>query len=205
MNISKYFVKESELTDSKKSTEESLFNGDIYPNNEELLDGENNNKNKDNKSEQANKIDNIQNIEKEFNEFLHEKSESKVEVNYSPEKNDEIPCPLKEKYTYDPYLESNLLNRFFFYWAYKIIKMFKIYKLEITDLGKPAQRNNAKTILYEIKRIWEDLGYKNYENYALLRTILRANIYTLFIIMILSILQAGLDYFSVKIIKQFID
>ena len=45
MNISKYFVKESELTDSKKSTEESLFNGDIYPNNEELLDGENNNKN----------------------------------------------------------------------------------------------------------------------------------------------------------------
>ena len=164
-----------------------------------------NNNDKDSQIEQPIKMDNKKDTENEFSESLHEQSESKIEVNNLFEKNDEIPCPIKEKYTYDPYLESNLINRFFFYWAYKIIKMAKIYKLEITDLGKPAESNNAKTILNEIKRIWEDLGYKNYKNYALLRTILRANIYTLIIIMFLSILQAGLDYFSVKIIKQFID
>ena len=38
MNISKYFTKESNLIDSQKSNEESLFNGDINRNNEELLD-----------------------------------------------------------------------------------------------------------------------------------------------------------------------
>ena len=39
----------------------------------------------------------------------------------------------------------------------------------------------------------------------MLRTILRANFHSLIIIIFLSILQASLDYFSVKIIKQFID
>ena len=114
-------------------------------------------------------------------------------------------CPASERYTYDPYLESNFINRFFFYWAFSILRMAKKYRLKPTDLGTPAKSNNARIFAKHLHRIWDDLGYKNYENYALFRTVVRSNACALITVMILSALQAGLDYFSVIITKQFID
>jgi len=114
-------------------------------------------------------------------------------------------CPENERNTYDPYLDSNIINRFFFYWAFTILRMAKKYRLKTFDLGNPSSNNNARMFSKNLHRIWDDLGYKNYENYALFRTVVRVNGCALITVMILSAIQAGLDYFSVIITKQFID
>ena len=56
-----------------------------------------------------------------------------------------------------------------------------------------------------MKRVWDELGYKNCQNLALFKTVLRTNACALFTVMCLSGILAGLDYFSVIITKQFID
>ena len=203
MESTKNFTEEYEFNDSQRSTEDSLYNEDTYRNTEEFLDIERNNEDKHIEQLIKEEEENVK--ENKLNKGLDEQFESKINVKNSSEKNDKFSCPIDEKYTYDPYLESNFINRFFFYWAYKILKLSKKYKLKIKDLGKPASNNNANIFLNNFKRIWEDLGYKNYKKYALLRTILRANNYSIIQIMILSIFQAGLDYFSILITKQFID
>ena len=203
MNISKNFVEECEFNDSNKSTEESLNSEDNSQNNEEFIDIERNDKDK--QIAKLIKSEKEKDKENKLNKPSNVRSETKINVKNSPEKDDKTFCPLDEKYTYDPYLESNFINRFFFFWAYKILKIAKKYKLKITDLGKPAPSNNANNFLKDFNKIWEDLGYKNYKNYALLRTILRINIYSIILIIISSIFQAGLDYFSLIITKQFID
>ena len=160
MDVSKILTEEYDFNNSQKSTEESLFNEDIDKNGEEILDNEND---KDKQIEQLIKVEARRDKDKEVNTSLHEKIESKINIK-SFEKNNENYCPLKEKYNYDPYLESNIINRFFFYWPYNIIKLAKNYELKISDLGRPSKSNNSKYFLNDFKRIWEDLGYKNYKN-----------------------------------------
>jgi ABC-type multidrug transport system fused ATPase/permease subunit len=146
--------------------------------------------------------------EEDSNKLLQDKLLSKkYSKDDAPEvKEDEgIACPAAERYTYDPYLESNIFNRFIFYWAFSILRMAKKYRLKVTDLGTPAPSNNARIFAKNLHRIWDDLGYKNYQNYALFRTVVRSNACPLALVMLLSGMQAGLDYFSVIITKQFID
>ena len=141
----------------------------------------------------------------ESNKLLKDKITSQKKA-LSPQEEDEgMPCPPSERFQHDPYLESNPLSRFFFFWAYTILRMAKKYRLKTTDLGTPAQSNNARVFSKNLHRIWDDLGYKNYPNYALFRTVVRSNACALITVMILSAIQAGLDYFSVIITKQFID
>ena len=114
-------------------------------------------------------------------------------------------CPVNERYKYDPYLQSNIINRFFFFWAYKILKMAQKYRLVSSDLGKPSGKNDSHYFSQNLHRIWDVLGYKNIQSLALFKTVVRSNACSLVIVVILSALQAGLDYFSVIITKQFID
>ena len=116
-----------------------------------------------------------------------------------------IRCPEAERYKYDPYLESNIINRFFFHWAYIILKMARKYRLVASDLGKPSKKNDSHHFAQNLHRIWDDLGYKNIQSHALFKTVLRSNACSLVIVVILSGIQAGLDYFSVIITKEFID
>ena len=116
-----------------------------------------------------------------------------------------IRCPEAERYKYDPYLESNIINRFFFHWAYIILKMARKYRLVASDLGKPSKKNDSHYFAQNLHRIWDDLGYKNIQSHALFKTVLRSNACSLVIVVILSGIQAGLDYFSVIITKEFID
>jgi len=145
--------------------------------------------------------------EGESNKLLQEKIKfSKNDTKKGEiEEEEGMECPADERYTYDPYLGSNIINRFFFYWAFTILRMAKKYKLKTRDLGTPSTSNNARMFSKNLHRIWDDLEYKNYENYALFRTVVRSNSCALITVMILSALQAGLDYFSVIITKQFID
>ena len=138
---------------------------------------------------------------------------NKYEVSKPEENNNNNPSFMEkdefllnnQKLLYDPYLDSNFISRIFFLWAYKILKMSKNYKLKIEDLGKPTSRNNSTNFSRKINYIWNNLGYKNYNTLPLLRTIIRANYYSIIAIFILCLLLAGLDFFSVIIIKQLID
>ena len=47
--------------------------------------------------------------------------------------------------------------------------MTKKYRLKVTD---SAPSNNARIVVKNLHRTWGDLGYKNYHNYALFRTLL---------------------------------
>ena len=130
---------------------------------------------------------------------------SKEDVINVQEDYEGIRCPESERYTYDPYLESNIINRFFFHWAYTILNMARKYRLTTSDLGKPSKRNDSHYFAQNLHRIWDDLGYKHKPTHALFKTVLRSNACSLVIVMILSAIRAGLDYFSVIITKQFID
>ena len=112
-----------------------------------------------------------------------------------------IKCPPNEKYTYDPYLESNIINRFFFYWSFTILRMASKYRLSSSDLGKPSNSNDSRYFAQKLHHIWNVLDYKSIQNHALFKTVVRSNACSLLIVMLLSAIQAGLDYFSVIITK----
>ena len=116
-----------------------------------------------------------------------------------------IECPPNEKFNYDPYIESNIFSKFFFYWAFTILRIARKYKLKPSDLGKPAKQNDANFYSNNLKNIWENQGYKNIQNHALFKTIAKASISTLIFVVILSTIIAALDYYTVIITKQFID
>ena len=116
-----------------------------------------------------------------------------------------IRCPPNERYTYDPYLESNFINRFFFFWAFTILKMAQKYRLISSDLGKPSKKNDSHYFAQRLHYIWDELDYKHASGHALFKTVLRSNACSILIVVFLSAIQAGLDYFSVIITKQFID
>ena len=186
----------------KNSKEEPLFEFDFQ------------NKNTDYSSDSNESEDQTQ----KFYSTIHIK-ESKIEktnnyeVSKPEENNNNNPYFMEkddfllnnQKLSHDPYLDSNFISRILFLWAYKILKMSKNYKLKIEDLGKPTSRNNSTNFSRKINYIWNNLGYKNYNTLPLLRTIIRANYYSIIAIFILCLLLAGLDFFSVIITKQLID
>ena len=196
-------MKESE--NKEDTNEEPLIDKES---NQEKIDVIDNEQDKEKQVDQLEIGKQEEESEESSNKLLQDKLLSKKYTkDDSPEdkENEGMNCPAAERYTYDPYLESNFINRFFFYWAFTILRMAKKYRLKTTDLGTPAPSNNARIFAQHLHRIWDDLGYKNYENYALFRTVVRSNACPLITVMILSGLQAGLDYFSVIITKQFID
>ena len=184
--------------------EEKYNKNEIKKENEKdlLLDvnkNEQNNINKDTKQEKT-EVEQLNLLIK------NDKKEKDEEENKLPEE-EEIGemCPPEKRYNYDPYLESNYFNRFFFYWAFSILRLSKRYILKTSDLGRPAKKNDSTYYSSHLHRVWDDLGYKNCQNLALFKTVLRTNACALLSVMCLSGCLAGLDYFSVIITKQFID
>ena len=151
-----------------------------------------------------NPVEQLNIITKSENELEKGEEGNKIEEKLPDEEIGEL-CPSEKRYNYDPYLESNYFNRFFFYWAFSILKLSKKYVLKTSDLGRPAKKNDSTYYSSHLKRVWDDLGYKNCRNLALFKTVLRTNACALISVMCLSGLLAGLDYFSVIITKQFID
>ena len=131
--------------------------------------------------------DNIKNSEIDDNEdFISHKK------NFTPFKN-------------DPYLDSNIISRFFVYWGYKVLKISKATKIKKEYLGKLNKKNDSRYFYDKLNSIWIDKGYRNISRHALLFCILRSNIFQLFIVFLLSISTAAADYFAVLFIKIFID
>ena len=191
------------MEEENKEQKESLISRENEEKKDSLLNVDKNNQdisNKENKNsvEQLNILNNDNTLGKKKDE------ENKADEMIPDEEIGEM-CPPEKRYDYDPYLESNYFNRFFFYWAFSILRLSKRYILKTSDLGRPARKNDSTYYSSHLHRVWEDLGYKNCQNLALFKTVLRTNVCALLSVMCLSGILAGLDYFSVIITKQFID
>ena len=198
------------MKNGESITENPLF--DEYfkeNNNNDILIVSNDNNDKSKEQSQGNNYGNLTEVlfEEESNNFLHDKLVSQKEngnndTNFlNEDEYDNIPNEKIIKY--DPYLESNFISRYFFLWAFNILKLSKKYYLRINDLGNPSSFNNAINYSKIIHKIWND--HKNLKNNSLLLTIIKANSGLVILIIIFCLLQAGIDYFSVIITKQFID
>ena len=204
-------IQDEPLLQKKDTIEEYLDKKDEEENKKESKDSEINieNEKEDPKEIEINTNEKaVEEQEEDSDKLLEEKlvmKYSKEDIINVPDEFEGIRCPEAERYTYDPYLESNIINRFFFYWAYTILNMARKYRLSTSDLGKPSKKNDSHYFAQNLHRIWEDLNYKNKQNHALFKTVLRSNACSLVIVIILSAIQAGLDYFSVIITKMFID
>ena len=108
-------------------------------------------------------------------------------------------------FTNDPYLDSNIISRFFVYWGYRVLKISKSTKIKKEYLGKLNKKNDSRYFYDRLNSIWVDKGYRNISRHALLFCILRSNLLQLFIVFLLSISTAAADYLAVLFIKIFID
>ena len=117
----------------------------------------------------------------------------------------DIPKQNFTPYTKDPYLDSNFINRFFLYWAYKIIRIATKTKIKIEHLGNLNKKNDSTYFNDRLTYIWETKGYKNCRKYALLKAILRSNLPKISVVFILSMIKTATDYIGVILIKLFID
>ena len=105
----------------------------------------------------------------------------------------------------DPYLDSNIISRFFMYWAFKIINIATKTKMKKEYLGQIADAHDAKHFNNDISYIWDVKGYKNIKKYALILCVFRANIKMILLVFFLTLIKAATNYFSIIVIKVFID
>ena len=105
----------------------------------------------------------------------------------------------------DPYLDSNYFSRFFFGWAFYILRLAKRGKLTSKMLGKLNKKNDSSFYYQNLFEVWETKGYKKIKNNALFKAILRSNLYKIIILLILSLISFLSDYFSVILLNYFIE
>ena len=140
--------------------------------------------------------------------LLQNHKETKEEtINPKIEKFEEdIPKCVKE-YGYlnkDPINSSNFISKLFLYWAYKIIKLSNLIKLQPKFLGKLSGENTTKEYLKSIKNIWDEKDYKSIKKHALLLSGFRANLNSLFIILIFSVIRSGSNILQITLFRQFL-
>ena len=133
------------MKENDNNTGEPLIDKESKQANVEVLDNP-----KDSKEKPIDQLEigkNEDESDEESNKLLQDKITLKKITDSEPSPPEEfegIDCPVNERYTYDPYLESNIINKFIFYWAFNILRMAKKYRLKTTDLGTPAPNNNAR-------------------------------------------------------------
>ena len=176
-------VKQEKLLSSEEENKESEISEEEKDNN--LI-----------KTDSKNKINNLELLKDKIENNNEEEDdlipEIKPKLNFTPFKN-------------DPFLDSNFISRFFMYWAFKVLRISKKTKIKKEYLGK-LNREHDSTYFYDrINGIWENKGYRNISNHALLLCILRSNLPKILFVFCLSISTAAADYFAVIFIKFFID
>ncbi len=71
-------------------------------------------------------------------------------------------------------------------------------------LGVLNGENDSRNFLKNLLEIWNSKNYKNKSNRALLKTLLRANIWMMILLVILSLLVSTMEFLSVLIVKEYI-
>ena len=146
---------------------------------------------------------------------MSEENKEKVESPSEKKKEDDIIIDeqVKEKkeekkvkgFTYDAYADSNCLSSLFFFWCFKLLHLCSLTKLTVDHLGILRDKNKSENYSKIITYFWEEKGYKNKKSNALMKTILRANLCRLLLIIFLCILASGTEYCMVLLQKEMID
>ncbi len=72
-------------------------------------------------------------------------------------------------------------------------------------LGVIKGENDSHNFLKNILEIWDGKNYKSKINRALIKTLLRANMWTIFLLVILSLIVYIMEFLSVVIVKEYIE
>ena len=181
-------MKEDDIDEENNIEDENLIdtNENKKENSSELISLQDKVKKEDENSENKNQI------QLEVDEDNNEKSLKKNNKNFTP-------------FEKDPYLDSNIISRFFMYWAYKIIRISTRTEMKKEYLGKIGEKHDSKHFNDDISYIWDTKGYKNIKKYALILCIFRANIKMILLVFFLTLIKAGTNYLSIILIKIFID
>ena len=144
--------------------------------------------------------------EDKFNDEINKPNEKEDFIQLEIEKERERDKQKKfTPFKNDPYLDSNFISRFLMFWAYKIINIATKTEMKKEYLGKIGDKHDSKHFNNEITYIWENKGYKNLKKYALILCIFRANIKMILLVFFLTLIKAATNYFSIILIKIFID
>ena len=102
----------------------------------------------------------------------------------------------KEGCTYDAYCQSNCLSKLLFHWSFYILSLAKKTKITISHLGTLSKDNSAISFSQNLLYYWNDKKYKDIKSNALMKTIIRANIWRIISILIMSLISSFFEYFS---------
>ena len=106
----------------------------------------------------------------------------------------------------DPsYFDFNCFTKFFFHWAFKILRLSKNFKLNYSYLKTPYTTDKIKFFAKKLDNIWDNLGYKNLPKNALFKTVIKSNLCDLIIVISISVIQVIIDFLTLIITKAYID
>ena len=146
-------------------------------------------------------IDNFQNNDLK-EEILTKNFENE---NIAKEKEQYKFLPKNKGFKNDVYENSNIFSKLFFYWGYKILKLSSMYKIETSHLGKLDEKNDSKIYFNNIVYYWEEKNYKKIAKFGLIKAFLRANIWKIILVFLLSSIDSIIEFFQVLIIKDYIN
>lgn len=104
----------------------------------------------------------------------------------------------------DPYYRSNFISKLFFYWAFRTIKLANITPLKPEYLGTVEAGNKSKEYSQRLYTIWNTKNYKNKKKNGLMKTILRANLWSMIGIIVLSLITVGMEILCTHLFREYI-
>lgn len=102
----------------------------------------------------------------------------------------------------DPKNDSGLLSRLFFYWGYRIIQLARLTRLSLSNLGILTNNHTSTKYSKDIYQVWEN--YKHKKN-ALIKTVIRVNIFSITLIIIGSLLSCVINIYSLDLFNKFLN
>ena len=105
----------------------------------------------------------------------------------------------------DPFTHAGIFNRLCFCWSNYILYLSRKIKLHPSNLGKLSSHFDANVFSNHLYHFWHDKSYSKIHSNALAKTLLRANVHIMIILIILYGIVCASDYFQVLLIKEIID
>ena len=108
----------------------------------------------------SNKNKNQNNLLLLEDKITEERNNNKANIQLEIDNDDKYQQKHKNKnftpFKNDPYLDSNIISRFFMYWAFKIISISTKTNMKKEYLGKIGDAHDSKHFNNQISYIWEE-------------------------------------------------
>ena len=105
----------------------------------------------------------------------------------------------------DPFTHAGIFNRLFFCWSSYILYLSRKIKLHPSNLGSLSPNFDANVFSNHLHHLWHDKAYSQIRSNALAKTLLRANVHIMILLIVLYGIVCASDYFQVLLIKEIID